>query len=260
MNKLRIASISDQHGKLAHSIPENVDGLIVNGDFSAMYSTAEDHRPAAEADWACHKYARWVRKQIKAAQLKFVFIQPGNHDIFFMYPEHLERFIARMAEIEDQTGCIIEVMVPDPTGIKGDPVPHCTYEGVKFAFYPYTPTIQDRTWAYSMRRSSPSVNHAVACIEHDTDVVVTHGPPYGTLDLASSSIHGHVGCSALFHRIVEVGPQVVLCGHVHEQRGRRQAMLDLWGNKIRAINTCLLDRSYSEKGGKVQTFEVGPRS
>lgn len=256
---MRVAAVSDQHGKLSHSIPDDVDGLIVNGDFVPMYSSAEDHRPVQETDWLCRKYKRWLRKQIKRAGLKFVFISFGNHDLFALYPDCLERFLEAMQELEDETGCIVEVMVPDPTGVKGDPVPHCIYEGVKFAFYPYTPTIQDRNWAFSMRRSSPSVNHAVACIEHDTDVLVTHGPPYGTLDLASSTINGHVGCVPLFHRIAEVGPQVVLSGHVHEQRGRRQVMLDLWGNKIRAINTCLLDRSYSEKGGKVQTFEVKAR-
>ncbi len=51
----------------------------------------------------------------------------------------------------------------------------------------------------------------------ETDVLVTHGPPYGILDRTSRG--EQVGDRALLGRVTEVRPTVHVFGHVHESAG-----------------------------------------
>lgn len=59
-----------------------------------------------------------------------------------------------------------------------------------------------------------------AQIPDDTDILLTHGPPFGMLDV---TIHGHksVGCDMLLERIQTGLPDMKLhiWGHIHEDRG-----------------------------------------
>ena len=52
------------------------------------------------------------------------------------------------------------------------------------------------------------------------DVLVTHEPPLGTLDLASSG--RHIGTQAVRDLIARLRPKVLTCGHVHESPGIAQ--------------------------------------
>lgn len=45
-------------------------------------------------------------------------------------------------------------------------------------------------------------------------VLLTHAPPYGTLDLVGET---HVGCAAIAEYIGQV--KLMICGHIHEARG-----------------------------------------
>ena len=49
------------------------------------------------------------------------------------------------------------------------------------------------------------------------DVLVTHEPPLGTLDVASSG--RHIGTQAVRDLVARLRPKVLTCGHVHESPG-----------------------------------------
>lgn len=49
------------------------------------------------------------------------------------------------------------------------------------------------------------------------DVMVTHEPPAGTLDVASSG--QHIGSRAVLDLVTRLRPRVLACGHVHESPG-----------------------------------------
>ena len=51
----------------------------------------------------------------------------------------------------------------------------------------------------------------------DTDIVVTHGPPYGIQDLTVTNIHS--GCKPLLEKVMKVRPQLHVFGHIHEAYG-----------------------------------------
>ncbi|MFW6048219.1 MAG: metallophosphoesterase family protein [Candidatus Natronoplasma sp.] len=54
----------------------------------------------------------------------------------------------------------------------------------------------------------------------DVDIYVFHQPPYGILDEASRG--KHIGHKKLLGVVKENGPRLVLSGHVHEDRGKRE--------------------------------------
>lgn len=55
-------------------------------------------------------------------------------------------------------------------------------------------------------------------IPPDTDILITHGPPFGILDQASGS-GDHQGCRALLDRILQLKPKLHVFGHVHGAHG-----------------------------------------
>lgn len=55
-------------------------------------------------------------------------------------------------------------------------------------------------------------------IPGDTDVLVTHGPPYGILDQLPDSEY-HAGCRQLLDAVLRVKPMLHVFGHVHAGYG-----------------------------------------
>jgi Icc-related predicted phosphoesterase len=55
-------------------------------------------------------------------------------------------------------------------------------------------------------------------IPADTDILVTHGPPYGILDQAPGS-HHHEGCNQLLAAVRKVKPMLHVFGHIHGAYG-----------------------------------------
>ena len=54
-------------------------------------------------------------------------------------------------------------------------------------------------------------------IPEGVDVLVTHGPPHGMLDVVVDG--SHVGCKALGRAVARVAPQYHVFGHIHESYG-----------------------------------------
>ena len=54
-------------------------------------------------------------------------------------------------------------------------------------------------------------------ITADTDILLTHGPPYKILDPCSDGFDA--GCKDLLDKVLEIKPIVHLFGHIHEAYG-----------------------------------------
>lgn len=240
---MRIAALSDLHGHLTHTVPQ-ADVLVINGDIVPLWSSAGVWQSSRELEWLRTKFARWLRRNIEESGCRVAFVSAGNHDVVFQSPELRIEAIRAIADIHPRAIAKIPHALVDP-------IPTDVFEGVKFAFDPWTPTIQNRTWAFSLSRSSDGNPHLH--IPVDTDVLVSHGPPLGLLDYTDD---GPRGCSRLMHRMLEVGPAVTFVGHIHEERGRRERYFDLMGRQRKIINTCICDRNYSERNGKVQVYDL----
>jgi Icc-related predicted phosphoesterase len=233
---MRIAGMADQHGALSSNAPE-CDVLAIVGDFMPLLSTAENWKQWQEYDWAKTKYVRWLRRQ-PARRILIVY---GNHDIAGCAPD-------TRAKLREKLEADGRVTVLD------DRCPSVEFEGARFTGHSYTPTIQQRSWAFSQARSSHAVKLATDAIHPDTDILLTHGPPQGLLDTCSNG--DRAGCAALMHRMLEIGPVLTLCGHIHEERGKRLRYYDLRGRERRIGNVSIMDREYSAKGGRAQVFDI----
>lgn len=99
-----------------------------------------------------------------------------------------------------------------------------TYKGINFWGSPVQPIFGH--WAFNRARSKeealkfnkPEIQPHWDLIPANTDVLVTHGPPYLIKD---TTIRGsrNVGCIKLRAKVEEIKPKVHIFGHIHESRG-----------------------------------------
>ena len=85
-------------------------------------------------------------------------------------------------------------------------------DGLKIWGSPRTPEFCG--WAFM--HTGESIKRFWDRIPEDTDVLLTHGPPYGILDKTSQD---RAGCPYLLERVKEIKPKVHAFGHIHEGYG-----------------------------------------
>ena len=83
-------------------------------------------------------------------------------------------------------------------------------DGVKFWGSPWQPAFYD--WAFNVPRGR-QLAEMWALIPDDTDVLITHTPPYGILDQVENG--ELVGCEDLREALLRVKPKLHVFGHIH---------------------------------------------
>jgi len=73
-------------------------------------------------------------------------------------------------------------------------------------------------WAFNLPRNSEIMKSKWDMIPNDIDILVTHGPPHGILDLSSYG-NEHCGDELLKDTILEKKPKIQVFGHVHSDYG-----------------------------------------
>jgi hypothetical protein len=118
----------------------------------------------------------------------------GNHDWCFQrYPAEARRRLTNAVYLEDDTAEVA---------------------GLKIYGSPWQPRFCD--WAFNLD-PGPELAAKWAMIPGDTDVLVTHGPPEGILDLTRRWYR--VGDADLRARVREIRPGLHVFGHIHEAAG-----------------------------------------
>ncbi len=152
----------------------------------------------------------------------------GNHDFCFeREPEAAEALL---------TGC---------TYLRDSSV---RVRGLRVYGSPWQPWFFD--WAFNLRRG-PEIREKWDLIPDDTDILVTHGPPYGILD---RTMRGEAaGCRDLLETIVRVKPGLHIFGHIHEGYGRYSDGQTVF------VNASSCDFSYRPVNpAVVEQIETGP--
>lgn len=105
-------------------------------------------------------------------------------------------------------------------------------------------------WAFNLPRNGEEMKAKWDAIPEDTDILITHGPPFGHLDIpGGQSIR--VGCEMLRYRVDEIKPKIHVFGHIHGSAGY------YFNGHTHFINAAILDESYSYSQLPV-TFEWEP--
>lgn len=178
---MKFVTIADTHGKHSSLKLPSGDVLIHAGDMSMKGGKDEI------AD-----FSRWFDKQ----DFEHKILIAGNHDFYF----------------EEESDKDIQQLLPKNIVYLKDSM--ATINGLKFWGSPITPWFFD--WAFNRYRGDPIKKHW-DLIPLDTDILITHGPIFQTLD---RTLDGQqVGCKDLFNKVQEIKPKVHICGHIHESYG-----------------------------------------
>jgi Icc-related predicted phosphoesterase len=73
-------------------------------------------------------------------------------------------------------------------------------------------------------------------IPENTDLLITHGPPFGILDQLADETH--IGCKDLLNRVYQLRLKAHVFGHVHESFG------SINRRGIQFINACMTNENY----------------
>jgi Icc-related predicted phosphoesterase len=186
---MKIVAISDTHNKYSKLIIPECDILISAGDYS---SRGYSHEVRA--------FHIWLAKQ----PAKYKISVQGNHELG--------------VEKDFQTSKLLaEEWCPGVHFIDEGLV---EIDGIKIWCSAITPFFCDWAW----NRHPNEIQKHWDMISEDTNILITHGPPYGILDqttYADGTIRPeHLGCPKLMERIKIVKPDLHFFGHIHHGGGR----------------------------------------
>jgi Icc-related predicted phosphoesterase len=91
-------------------------------------------------------------------------------------------------------------------------------------------------------------------IPENTDIVVTHGPPQGVLDLSINKDREleFCGCTALKNRLGIINPKLSLFGHIHNNKNIKNS-----GLLTHSDGTTIYSNGTVVEDGKMQVFNNG---
>lgn len=177
---LKIVAISDTHTKHHRlEIPPG-DLLIHAGDFTNRGSL---------------KDVEVFNEFLGTLPHRYKIVIAGNHDFCFeRQPSEARALLTNCIYLEDEG---VEI------------------EGVRIYGSPWQPEFHN--WAFNLKRGE-ALAQKWALIPEDTDILITHGPPYGYLDKVFLGGR-QVGCEDLLQRVKEIKPKYHIFGHIHEAAG-----------------------------------------
>jgi Icc-related predicted phosphoesterase len=205
---IKLTFISDTHNKHSLITEDDLKGgdiLIHSGDISSMGYE--------------HEIRRFLKWFSGLNQFKHKIFIAGNHDWMF------ERNSLLAKEILKEYPNIIYLQDSS-----------VTIDGIKIYCSPWQPTFYD--WAFNLPRNGEKLKWVWDMIPEDTDILVTHGPPYGYGDTVHNRLNENLGCYLLKQRVEQVKPIIHCFGHIHT------------GTKISKnehttfINAAVLDEKY----------------
>lgn len=207
---MKIVAISDTHAKWKNLVIPECDILISAGDYSFR---GEKHIVKNFHEW------------LNAQEAGHIISVQGNHETW-------------VEKNFDEAKALAESVCPAVHFIGS----HGTVEieGLKIHGSAITPWFYD--WAWNVRRG-PDIAKEWAKIPDDIDILVTHGPPNGQLDIVyyadGVTPKERVGCWDLEERIKQL-PKLKhhIFGHIHCSHGHREF------NGVNYWNAAICDEMY----------------
>jgi len=238
--KIRLGFISDTHtlhekwfdnlqyGHWGYEYEQqwkDLDILIFAGDCSSMGYFQE-----------IKSFTKWFSEQ----PAKHKVMIAGNHDFGF---ETIANF--DWESPSNKRPPYLEDLIPENVTYLNDE--GIEIMGLKIWGSPITPWFH--SWAFNRTRSNGQEGAVNGIKKHwdmipnDTDILITHGPPKGYLDLLSPKFRRngedpHIGCFDLLEAIARVRPKINVFGHIHEGYGTFET------TETKFINASCLNDSY----------------
>ncbi len=218
-NSVIIDCVSDLHGYYPKL--EGGDLLIVAGDLTAKHT---------EKEW--HEFSTWMNDQ---KYEKIIFIA-GNHDTMIEKWDHEQDAEGYKGPVSDPNDRI-EYLCDSGT----------EFEGLKIWGSPWSPWfsgINPKCTAFT--GNEEDLSKAYEKIPSDTDILITHTPPYGILDKCKK---GHVGSESLRNQMFRIKPKLLIFGHIHECGGTK---IDLVSTIC--VNASIVNERYEHVNKPIQVI------
>lgn len=203
---MKLVCISDTHNQ--HNLLSIPDGdvLIHAGDATNLGTFQE-----------INKFNQWLG----TLPHKHKLYAAGNHDRLFESDYHTAKsLITNAIYLQDD-----EIVI----------------DGIKFYGSPHTPWFHN--WAFNIQRGE-DIRVKWDRIPDDTDVLITHGPPYGILDKEGDE---HLGCEELLTRVNQLAKlKAHVFGHIHGGAGAFDH------NGIVMVNASQLNRNHQPHGAVIE--------
>ena len=199
----KLVFLSDTHNKHKKLIVPDGDIIIHTGD-----ATSKGYEKEIQSFFA------WYA----ALPHKHKIFVPGNHELGFQKNE------ARYKEECKNIG--ITLLINESTII----------DGINIYGSPVQPRFHD--WEYNVDRGE-AIKKYWDLIPNDTDILLTHGPAKGILDI--SIYDGFAcGCEELLLALHRVKPDIHAFGHIHAHGGSIEHL-----GKTMCINASVCDEQYN---------------
>lgn len=224
MDKIKIIATADLHGHLPE-IPK-CDLLLIGGD---ICPTA-NHDRRYQANWLSGHFALWM----ESLPAKRIVWTGGNHDF------------------------VLQDINPAKRSRFGGTYLHnisCEIDGIKIWASPFSPSFGN--WAFM--RNDSSLVEIWDDIPYDVDILMVHGPFYGSGDKVVNNWHSGDTCvgskSLRNHLTYRDFPnlKLFLTGHIHEGYGKEEVQLG--NNKFISANVSYVDEDY-KPGNPPMEFEL----
>jgi len=201
---MKIVCISDTHMKHDRLIVPDGDVLIHCGDI--CFSRSNDFRGQIDD---INIFIHWL----KSLPHKHKILVAGNHDVVMEeYPLLADKMLQGITYLRDEA---------------------VTIDGITFYGTPWQPIFGH--WGFN--RSPEILKIKYAEIPMNVDVLITHCPPLGVLDMAHNE---YCGSYELLSRVTETKPRYHVFGHIHENGERAQK-----GARTIFVNCSVLDNEYN---------------
>ena len=181
----RITFISDSHSKhkqLLNHLPGG-DLIVHAGDLTSVGFKHE-----------IEDFCKWFEK-LKYSNKVFI---AGNHDHGFERDHNSAYEIVKKYKINYLQDSMIEI------------------DGINIWGSPWQPEFCN--WAFNLPRNGWQLAEKWNYIPEDTDILITHGPPFGCLDIVNGRKE-NIGCELLTERLKIVKPKIHVYGHIHSGYG-----------------------------------------
>lgn len=214
---MKVWCISDTHGKEKElNIPSDIDLIIHAGDLGTFRDPVMNYHAVMNClDW------------LQGLAIKYKVIIMGNHDT------SVEKGLITKGDMASKGIICLEQS-------------STTINGIKIFGSPYTPSFS-QGWAYNVPRHK--LKGYWDKIPKDTDIVVTHGPAKGILDLTVDNNNNYTqcGCKSLRNKLFEVKPRYHIFGHIHTEPDCFNAGIQkITGIDTQFVNVSVLDIAYNK--------------
>lgn len=206
--------ISDTHGMHNYlTVPKGIDMIIHSGDASNYMDPIINHNEMWD-------FKEWWNN----LEVKYKIYVAGNHDT------SIEKGIFSKNNLENNDNSFY---------LENDEV---EIEGLKFYGSPYQPLFGN----WSFQRADNKLFKMWENIPEDTDILITHGPPKGILDLAENRDHKleYCGDKHLFNRVMQIKPKYHLFGHIHNNGDQINEGMRMYESITFVNSSCVTDRKF----------------